>query len=66
MSFRWKLIVQILVYFICLGASFASVYAANPSPRYNFVEALAIGIVAGFLSPVISDLVAVINRLRKA
>ncbi len=65
MSFRWKLIVQILVYFICLGASFTSVYVANPSARCNFVEAFTIGIVAGFLSPAISDLVAVINRLRR-
>jgi hypothetical protein len=65
MSFRWKLIVQILVYCVCLGASFTSVYAVNSSAQYNFVEALTIGIVAGFLSPVFSDLAAVINRLRK-
>jgi hypothetical protein len=65
MSFQWKFIVQILVYIICLGASFAIVYLVNPPARYSLTEVLTITIVAGFLSPVISDLVAVINRLRR-
>jgi hypothetical protein len=65
MSFQWKFIVQILVYIICLGASLVIDYLVNPPARYSLIEVLTITIVAGFLSPVISDLVAVINRLRR-
>jgi hypothetical protein len=65
MSFQWKFVVQILVYIICLGASLVIVYLVNPPARYSLIEVLTITIVAGFLSPVISDLVAVINRLRR-
>jgi len=65
MSFRWKFILQILIYAICLIASFVCVVAVKPSGRYNVVGALLIAVVAGFLSPAISDLVAAINRWRK-
>ena len=65
MSFRWKFNLQILIYAICLVASFACVVAVKPSGRYNIVEALVIAVVAGFLSPAISDLVVAINRWRK-
>jgi hypothetical protein len=65
MSFRWKFNLQILIYAICFVASFVCVFAVKPSGRYNVVEALIIAVVAGFLSPVISDLVAAINRWRK-
>jgi hypothetical protein len=65
MSFRWKFSLQILIYAICLAASLVCVVAIKRPGRYNFVEALVIAVVAGFLSPVISDLAAVINRWRK-
>ena len=60
-----KFNLQILIYAICLVASFVCVVAIKPSGRYNLVETLVIAVVAGFLSPAISDLVAVINRWRK-
>jgi hypothetical protein len=65
MSFRWKLILQIVAYLISFTAAFMIVFAVNAAGRYDFITALTIGIVAGFLSPAVSDLLAVINRLRK-
>lgn len=65
MGFRWKLILQIVCYSVCVLASFAAVFVANPNGRYNVIEAITIAIVAGFAAPSVSDLLGVINRLSK-
>jgi hypothetical protein len=65
MSFRWKFILQVIIYLICLIASAVTILAMKDPGPYNFAEILIVAVVAGFLSPVISDLAAVINRLRR-
>jgi hypothetical protein len=65
MGFRWKLILQIVCYSVCLLASFAAVFVGEPNGRYNVIEALTIAIVAGFVAPSVSDLLGAINRVSK-
>lgn len=64
MGFRWKFYVQVVVYIICFAGAFVSLYAVKRGD-YTLWEAIAVGIVAGFASPVISDIAAAINRWRK-
>lgn len=65
MSFRWKLYLQLTVYVISLLASLVSILAVKGATRYSWLEIIVVAVVAGFLSPVISDFAAVIQRLRK-
>jgi hypothetical protein len=65
MSFRWKFILQVIVYLICLVASALTILTLKPQGPYTFGEILIVAVVAGFLSPIISDFAAWINRLRK-
>lgn len=65
MSFRWKLYLQLTVYTICLVASLLSILAIKGTTRYSAVEIVLVAVIAGFLSPVISDLAGWIERLRK-
>lgn len=65
MGFRWKLYLQSAAYLICFVGSFTAVSIVSPGGRDYFIQALMIGIVAGFFAPVVSDLGAVINRLKK-
>jgi hypothetical protein len=65
MSFRWKFYVQLVVYGVCIGLAFLALFAVK-SGGYTIPEAIAVAVVAGFLSPVISDAAATINRWRKA
>jgi hypothetical protein len=64
MGFRWKFYVQIIIYIICFIGAFVSLFAVKQG-EYTVVEAISVGIVAGFVSPVISDIAAAINRWRK-
>lgn len=64
MGFRWKFYVQIVIYIVCFAGAFLSLYAVKRG-AYTIWEAIAVGIVAGFASPVISDFAAAINRWRK-
>jgi len=64
MGFRWKFYVQVVVYLVCFAGAFVSLFAVKRGV-YTIWEALAVGIVAGFASPVISDFAAAINRWRK-
>jgi hypothetical protein len=66
MSFRWKLILQIAAYILCFAIPFAGVFWINPEGQHRIFDAMIIGILAGFFSPVVRDLMAVVNRLRKA
>lgn len=66
MSFRWKFILQLLAYSVSFVVSFAAVFAVNADGRFNIIESILMGIVAGFISPAISDFVATINRLRRS
>jgi len=64
MSFQWKFYVQVVIYGVCVVLAFISVFAVKQG-KYTVAEAIAVAIVAGFLSPVISDIAAAINRWRK-
>jgi hypothetical protein len=64
MGFRWKFWLQVIVYLICLFCAFVTLFAVKQG-EYTIWEAIAVGIVAGFASPVISDFAAAINRWRK-
>lgn len=65
MSFRWKLILQIAVYILCFIIPFFGVFWINPAGRHKIFDAVIIGILAGFVSPILRDLMAVLDRLRK-
>ena len=65
MSFRWKLYLQLTVYAICLIASLVSIISIKGATRFGPVEIVLVAVVAGFLSPVISDLAGLIERLRR-
>jgi cytochrome bd-type quinol oxidase subunit 1 len=64
MTFRWKFCLQIGIYIICFGLAFLSLFAVKRG-QYTVAEAIAVAVVAGFLSPVISDFAAAINRWRR-
>ena len=64
MTFRWKFYVQIVIYAICFVLAFVCLFAVKWGP-YTVAEAIAVAVVAGFLSPVISDFAATVNRWRK-
>ncbi len=65
MGFRWKLILQIAAYVICFGISFGGVFWINPVGGHKAFDVIIIGIMAGFISPIVRDLMAVLGRLRK-
>jgi hypothetical protein len=64
MSFRWKFCLQIVIYAVCLILAFVCLFAVKRGP-YTVAEVIAAAVVAGFLSPVISDFAATVNRWRK-
>jgi len=64
MTFRWKFCLQTVIYAICFILAFVCLFGVK-SGHYTVVEAIALAIVAGFLSPVISDFAATVNRWRK-
>jgi hypothetical protein len=64
MSFRWKFCLQIVIYATCFVLAFVCLFAVKRD-QYTVSEAIAVAIVAGFLSPVISDFAAAVNRWRK-
>ena len=64
LSFRWKFYLQIVIYAICFFLAFVCLFAVKRG-QYTVAEAIAVAIVAGFLSPVISDFAATVNRWRK-
>jgi hypothetical protein len=64
MTFRWKFCLQIVIYAICFVLAFVCLFAVKRG-QDTVAEAIAVAIVAGFLSPVISDFAATINRWRK-
>ena len=64
MTFRWKFCLQIVIYAICFVLAFVCFFAVKRG-QYAVAEAIAVAIVAGFLSPVISDFAAAVNRWRK-
>ena len=65
MSFRWKMILQIAVYIICFVVPLGGVFWINSAGRHKIFDAIITGILAGFLSPIVRDLMAVLDRLRK-
>jgi hypothetical protein len=65
MSFRWKLYVQLMVYAVCLVTSLVVIELIKGPGHYDVLEIIGLAVVAGFLSPVISDLAGVIERLRR-
>jgi hypothetical protein len=64
MTFRWKFCLQIVIYATCFVLAFVCLCAVKRG-QYTVAEAIAVAIVAGFLSPVISDFAATINCWRK-
>jgi hypothetical protein len=64
MTFRWKFCLQIVIYAICFVLGFVCLFAVKRG-QDTVAEAIAVAIVAGFLSPVISDFAATINRWTK-
>ena len=64
MTFRWKFCLQIVIYAICFILAFVCLFAVKRG-QYTVAEAIAVAVVAGFLSPVISDFAATVNRWRK-
>src|SRR6266403_3001343 len=64
MAFRWKFCLQIVIYAICFVLAFVCLFAVKRG-QYTVSEAIVVAIVAGFLSPVISDFAATVNRWRK-
>jgi len=64
MTFRWKFYVQIVIYAICFILAVVCLFAVKRG-LYTVAEAIAVAVVAGFLSHVISDFAATINRWRK-
>ncbi len=64
MTFRWKFCLQIVIYTICLVLAFVCLFTVKGG-QFTIAEAFAVAIVAGFLSPVISDFAVTINRWRK-
>src|SRR5262249_23410833 len=64
MTFRWKFYLQIVIYAICLVLAFVCLFAVKRG-QYTAAESIAVAVVAGFLSPVISDFAAAVNRWRK-
>ncbi len=64
MGFRWKLILQMAAYAICFVVALIGVFRHGRDAR-NLLDAVVIGIVAGFVSPIVRDLMAVISRFRK-
>lgn len=65
MSFRWKLYLQLTVYTICLLLALITILTTKGPSRFSWLEILVMAVVAGYISPVISDLAGVIERLRK-
>ncbi len=65
MSFRWKLILQIAAYIICFAVPLAGVFWINPAGRHKIFDAIIIGVLGGFVSPIVRNLMAVLDRLRK-
>jgi hypothetical protein len=63
MSFRWKFYLQIVIYTICFVLALG-LFAAR-CDEYTIAEAIVAAIVAGFLSPIISDFAATVNRWTK-
>jgi hypothetical protein len=61
MSFQWKFYVQAVVYVICFAAAFVSLFAVKRG-GYTVAEAIAVAVVAGFASPIISDIAVAIYR----
>lgn len=64
MSFRWKFYLQIVIYTICFVLALVGLFAARRD-EYTIAEAIVAAIVAGFLSPIISDFAATVNRWTK-
>jgi hypothetical protein len=64
MTFRWKFCLQIVIYAICFVLAFVSLFAVKRG-QYTGAEAIAVTVVAGFLSPVLSDFAATVNRWKK-
>jgi len=65
MGFRWKLYLQLTVYTICLIASLFAILTTKGPTRFAWLEIIVVGVVAGFVSPVISDFAGFIEKLRK-
>ena len=68
MSFRWKLYLQLIVYAVSLITALVLIELIKRPGRYvvlDILEIVAVAVVAGFLSPVISDLAGAIERLRR-
>jgi hypothetical protein len=65
MSFRWKLYLQLTVYTVCLILSLVTILTTKGATRFSWLEIPVMAVVAGYLSPVISDFAGVIERLRK-
>ena len=53
--------IQTMIYPICFILAFVCLFAVKRGP-YIVAEAIAVAVVAGFLSPVISDFAATVNR----
>lgn len=66
MSFRWKLILQSAVYVICFGIAAWGVFSFNRGGQNNLFDAIVLGVIAGFISPIIRDMMAVLARLRRS
>ncbi len=64
MGFRWKFYLQTVIYLVCFVLAFLCLFAVK-SGGYTFLEAIAVAICAGFLSPVISDFAAAVYRWRR-
>lgn len=65
MSFRWKFFIQIIIYIVCFILAFVAVLTVKSSGRFSVVEAIAVGLLAGFVSPLLSDLASFVNQLRR-
>jgi hypothetical protein len=65
MSFRWKFFIQIIINFVCFILAFGVVLAVKTSSWFSVAEAIAVGLLAGFVSPLLSDLASFINQLRR-
>lgn len=65
MSFRWKFLIQIIIYLVCFILAFVVVLAVKTISWFSVAEAIAVGLLAGFVSPLLSDLASFINQLRR-
>jgi hypothetical protein len=64
MGFRWKFWLQSTSYLVCFGLALFCLSVVK-SGGYTVVEAIAVGLCAGFLSPVLSDFAGAVNRWQK-